>query len=131
MKKFNITVNGNVYEVEVEEVSVDTPAVQTPVVKAAPQPKAAAPTPVKEAPKAAPAASGTQGAIKATSPMPGTILKVNLQVGQKVSKGDAICILESMKMENEIPCPADGVVASVNMQNGMTVNAGDVLATIN
>ena len=136
MKKFNITVNGNVYEVEVEEVSADAPALQTPAVKAAPQP-VAAPV-VKETPKAAapapqpkPAASGSEGATKGTSPMPGTILKVNLQVGQKVSRGDAMCILESMKMENEIPCPCDGVVASVSMQNGMNVNAGDVLATFN
>ena len=126
MKKFNITVNGNVYEIEVEEVSADTPAV-----KVAPQPTPAPVVKETPAPAPKPVAAGSEGAAKSASPMPGTILKVNIQVGQKVTRGDAICILESMKMENEIPAPCDGVVASVNMQNGMNVNTGDILATFN
>ena len=133
MKKFNITVNGNVYEVEVEEVTANSaPA----VVKAAPIPVAApvvqAAAPVKEeAPAPAPVVSGGQGAKKATAPMPGTILKILVEIGQQIVEGDAICILESMKMENEIPSPDGGVIASINVQSGATVNAGDVLVTFN
>lgn len=126
MKKYNITVNGNTYEVFVEEADVaSTPVaysapVATPI--AAPAPKTAS------APKAA---TGVSGAVKVTSPMPGTILNVKVSVGQQVKKGDVICVLEAMKMENDIPAPQDGVIASINTQKGASVNAGDVLATLN
>ena len=63
--------------------------------------------------------------------MPGTILKVEVTVGQAVKKGDTLCILEAMKMENAIPAPEDGTVASINVQKGASVNAGDILATLN
>ena len=71
------------------------------------------------------------GAVKVTSPMPGTILNVKVSVGQSVKKGDVICVLEAMKMENDIPAPQDGVIASINTQKGASVNAGDVLASLN
>ena len=63
--------------------------------------------------------------------MPGTILDVKVSVGQAVKKGDVICVLEAMKMENDIPAPCDGVVASVNVQKGASVSAGDVIASLN
>ena len=131
MKKYNITVNGTTYEVLVEEADgvATAPAYTAPV---------AAPTPVAAAPKAqpapapkAPAASGAAGAVKVTAPMPGTILDVKVSVGQSVKKGDVICVLEAMKMENDIPAPQDGVIASINIQKGASVNAGDVLASLN
>lgn len=128
MRKFNVTVNGTAYEVEVEEVAADA-ATAAPVASApaaAPAPKAAAP-----APKKAAAPAGAQGSVKVTSPMPGTILKMDLTVGQKISKGDVICVLEAMKMENDIPAPQDGVVASINVQKGASVNSGDILVTLN
>ena len=128
MKKYNITVNGNTYEVMVEEVGGAAP-VAVPV--AAPAAAVvAAPTAVP-APKAAPAPTGAEGASKVTAPMPGTILNVKVSAGQQVKKGDVICVLEAMKMENDIPAPCDGVVASVNTSKGATVNSGDLLATIN
>ena len=123
MKKYNITVNGTTYEVFVEEVGGQAPAPQAPAPQAAP---AAAP----KAPKA-PVANGAQGNTAVTSPMPGTILDVKVSVGQSVKKGDVICVLEAMKMENEIPAPKDGVIASVNVQKGATVAANDTLATLN
>ena len=124
MKKYNITVNGNTYEVVVEEVSAEGAApVAAPVFTA---PKAAA---APAAPKAAPA--GPAGANKVTAPMPGTILAVKVSAGQAVKKGDVICVLEAMKMENDIPAPCDGVVASINVQKGASVAANDVLATLN
>lgn len=136
MKKYNITVNGTSYEVVVEEVSSDgavyapvaVPAaapVAAPVAAAAPAPKAAAP-----APKAAPAATGAKGSVSITAPMPGTILDVKVSVGQSVKKGDTVCVLEAMKMENDIPASQDGVVASINVQKGASVGANDVLVTL-
>ena len=122
MKKYNITVNGNTYEVLVEEADASTPVTYSaPVAAPVAAPKAAAP-------KAAPAAGG---AVKVTAPMPGTILAVKVSAGQQVKKGDVICVLEAMKMENDIPAPCDGVIASINVQKGASVNAGDVLASLN
>ena len=125
MKKYNITVNGNTYEVYVEEADATGAPVAAPVATpvAAPAPKAA--------PKAAPAAAGATGANKVTSPMPGTILAVKVTAGQAVKKGDVICVLEAMKMENDIPAPCDGVIASVSVQKGASVAANDVIATLN
>ena len=124
MKKYNITVNGTTYEVVVEEVGevaaapvYSAPVVQAPVVTSSVAPKATA------APVAA-------DATAVTSPMPGTILEVKVSAGQAVKKGDVICVLEAMKMENDIPAPCDGVVASINVQKGASVGAGDVIATL-
>ncbi|MDE7431078.1 MAG: biotin/lipoyl-binding protein, partial [Lachnospiraceae bacterium] len=79
----------------------------------------------------APAASGSEGAIKINSPMPGKILSIKTKVGQAVKKGDVVMILEAMKMENEIVAPQDGVIASVNVSEGTSVEAGSVLASLN
>lgn len=124
MRKYNVTVNGTAYEITLEVVdSADVkaaPAASAPV--AAPAPVAAAPAPV-----AAPAAAGGE---TVNSPMPGTILSINVQNGSAVKKGDVLMILEAMKMENEIMCPCDGVVASVNVNAGASVETGAVLCVI-
>lgn len=119
MKNYKITVNGTEYDVAVEEVTGG--AVASAPVKAAHAKKA----PVKKA------ASGTQGGIKVTAPMPGKILSVKASVGQSVKKGDVIMLLEAMKMENEIVAPEDGTVASIDTSEGASVEAGSVLATLN
>ncbi len=124
MKKYNITVNGVTYEVFVEEADVADAAPA-----AAPVPVAAAPAP-KAAPKAA-APAGAQGAVKVTAPMPGTILKMNVKVGDTVPANGLVCILEAMKMENEIFCEKGGVVASINAPVGASVQSGDVIITLN
>ena len=135
MRKFNVTVNGNVYEVMVEEVGAGA-AVAAPVAAAPVAAPVAAPAPAA-APVAAPAAAkpaapaGTAGAVSVSAPMPGTILKVNVTVGQAVKKGDVLCVLEAMKMENDIPAPEDGTIASIAVQKGASVNSGDVLVTMN
>ena len=124
MKRYSITVNGNTYDVMVEEVEAGA-TVSAPVTSAPIAPIASA------APKAAPKSTGNEGATKVNSPMPGTILAVKVAVGQSVKKGDVICVLEAMKMENDIPAPCDGVIASINTQKGASVAANDVLATLN
>ncbi len=122
MKRYNITVNGTTYEVIVEEA--DGSAARTPVYSA---PVAATPAPA--APKAA--AAGVPGGNKVVAPMPGTILDVKVSVGQAVKKGDVLCVLEAMKMENDIPAPCDGVITSIAVQKGSTVAANDVLVSLN
>ncbi len=132
MRKFNVTVNGNVYEVMVEEVGAGTTVAAATVAAPAAAP-ASAPTAApaaSPAPKAA-APAGTAGAVTVSAPMPGTILKVNVTVGQAVKKGDVLCVLEAMKMENDIPAPEDGTIASIAVQKGASVNSGDVLVTMN
>lgn len=118
MKRYTITVNGTAYDVTVDEANGAAPA----PVAAAP---AAAPAP---SPKAAPAA---QGAIKVEAPMPGTILDVKVSNGASVNAGDVLCILEAMKMENEIVAPQAGTVASVSVAKGDSVEAGQVIITLN
>ena len=63
--------------------------------------------------------------------MPGKILSVKASVGQAVKKGDTIMVLEAMKMENEIPAPADGTIASIDVKEGASVEAGAVLGSLN
>jgi biotin carboxyl carrier protein len=131
MRKFNIKVNGKAYEVEVEELSGGTVApAYTPAPVAAPQP-AAAPASAKapEAPKAAPAAAPA-GSTVVNAPMPGTILDIKVKVGDTVKSGDVLCILEAMKMENEIMAPKDGTVVAVNTSKGASVNNGDALVSL-
>lgn len=134
MKKYNVTVNGVVYEVVVEEAdgtAVSAPAAApavTPAPVAAPAPKAA-PAPAVT-PATAPKASGAQGSIKVVAPMPGTILKLNVKVGDTLKANDLVCILEAMKMENEIFTAEGGVVKSIEAAQGASVNAGDVIITL-
>lgn len=124
MKNYTITVNGTPYVVTVEENAGSGSA--TPMAAPAPAPAPAA----APAPKAAPAPSGA-GSVKVESPMPGTILDIKTAAGSTVKKGDVLCILEAMKMENDIVAPADGTVASVNVNKGDSVEAGQLIVTLN
>lgn len=150
--KYVVTMNGKKYEVEVERMSAFhmltreeiASGVSTPVQPvAAPAPKAAAPTPAAaapapapkaaatQAPAAAPAAKAAPGGTSVTSPMPGSVLGVKVNVGDKVSAGQTMFVLEAMKMENEIVAPVDGTVASINVKTGDTVDTDQVMGTLN
>ena len=110
--------------------SVASPAPAAPV--AAPAP-AAAPAPVAEtapAPAAAAPAAAPADGEKINAPLPGNVLDVKVAVGASVKKGDILCILEAMKMENEIVAPIDGTVATVAATKGSSVNTGDLLFVI-
>ena len=121
MKNYQVTVNGVVYRVTVEELA-SAPA-------AAPAAPAAAPAaPVAPAPKAAPAAPA--GGTSVTAPMPGTVNKINVKAGDAVERGDVLCVLGAMKMENDICAPADGTVATVAVAQGASVTTDEVLFTL-
>ena len=124
MKNYTITVNGNVYDVTVEEKGAGA-APAAPVKAAAPQaaPKAA------QAPKAAPASAA--GAIEVKAGAAGKVFKIEAGVGTSVRRGDAVVIIEAMKMEIPVVAPEDGTVASINVAVGDAIEAGAVLATLN
>ena len=127
--KYKVTLNNRVYEVEVEageamlldEYEAIAPAAPAPAAPPAPPAPAAAPA-------AAPVVTGAGEPVNA--PMPGTILKVNVTQGQAVKSGDVLCILEAMKMENEIMAPKDGTVTQVVVSKGSTVDTGAPLLVI-
>ena len=76
--------------------------------------------------EAKPAAGGNT----VNAPMPGTILKMNVNVGDKIEKDSLVCILEAMKMENEIFATAGGTVTAINAPKGASVNTGDPIITL-
>jgi biotin carboxyl carrier protein len=127
MKRYSVTVNGVVYDVVVEEVAAGAAPVAASAPVAAPAP-AAAPA-AAPAPAAKPAADAN-AKCSVSAPMPCNILAVNVKVGDKVEKGAVLCILEAMKMENEVMAPEAGTVTSVTVSKGSTVQAGDVLVTL-
>ena len=108
MKNYTITVNGNVYDVVVEE-------------------GASTGAPVAAAPKAAAGA----GSIKVEAGAAGKVFKIEAKVGQAVKAGDAIVVVEAMKMEIPVVAPQDGTVASIDVAVGDPVEAGALLATLN
>ena len=121
MKRFNVTVNGVAYDVTVEEIDAT----------AAPVAPVAAPA-AHAAPVAAPApAAAPAGATQVKAPLQGNVLKVLVKPGDTVKKGSPVCVIEALKMENDVPAPADGVVASVLVKSGDSVKTDEVLLTLN
>lgn len=127
MKRFSVTVNGVAYDVTVEEIGGAAAPVAAPAPMAAP---VAAPAPAA-APVAAPAPAGPAGAVAVKAPLQGTVMKVLVKPGDKVTKGSPVCVIEALKMENDVPAPADGTVASVNVKSGDSVKTDEVLLTLN
>ena len=126
-----VTVNGKKYVVETEKPAAPAPAPKPAAApaapKAAPAPApAAAPAP---APAPKPAAAPVAG-VQVKSPLPGSVIKVNVSVGQAVKKGDTLLTLESMKMENPILAEQDGTVAQVAVAAGQTVMQDDLLIVL-
>jgi len=70
------------------------------------------------------------GVAEIRAPMPGKVVRVQIEAGASVEKGGGLVVVEAMKMQNEMKSPRDGVVVSINVKAGDTVNAGDVLAVI-
>ena len=130
--KYKVTLNGRTYEVEVVADKAMCVAEYEAIAPAA----APAAAPVAAASVAAPAAAPAAGGMTVTggesvkAPMPGNILKVVVKAGDTVKEGQLLCVLEAMKMENEIYAPCAGVVSAVPVAKGSTVNTGDLLVAI-
>ena len=112
MKNYTITVNGNVYDVVVEE-------------------GAGSGAPVAAKAPAAPKAAAGAGSIKVEAGAAGKVFKLEKKVGDAVKKGDAVVIIEAMKMEIPVVAPQDGTVASIDVAVGDAIEAGACLATLN
>ena len=80
--------------------------------------------------KASSSGSSSAGTGKVAVPMQGTVVKLEVAVGQQVEAGDVVLVLEAMKMENNIAADITGTVAAVNVAVGDTVGAGDVVIVI-
>ena len=145
--KYVATLNGKKYEIEIERVDAYKPldrgvtvSAPAPIIASAPAP-AAAPAPAPAAapaptPAAAPApapvapAAPAAGGQVVEAPMPGKILDIKVKAGDAVGYGQAVIVMEAMKMETEIVAPGAGTVASVNVNVGDTVETGDTLVTL-
>jgi biotin carboxyl carrier protein len=132
MKMFRVVVNGNEYKVGIEELTEEKtirpmparPAPSAKAVPARPEPTA----PPKPTPAPAGESSGTDTTIVA--PIPGTVLRISVGIGDTVTKGQTLLVLEAMKMENEIMAPSDGVVQLLHVSPGVSVKTGETLAVL-
>lgn len=128
LRKFKISIDGKEYLVEMEEIGgVPQPAASIPPAAPAPT-QETTPAPVKITP--APVETTQAGADAMPSPMPGTILKILVNVGDSVQENQPLMILEAMKMENEIVAGKAGTVTAIHVTQGDMVNPGDSLITI-
>ena len=116
MKVYKVKVNGKVYEVELESVTESAAKIEAPVAQQAPV-------------EAQPVVSNGEG-YELNAPMAGTILDVKVKVGQTVNAGDVICILEAMKLENEVVADKGGVIKSIAVSKGDSVSNGQLIAII-
>ncbi len=108
MKKYKVKVNGKVYEVELETVEETSGSIATPVTSA-------------------PQVSNSVGGTEVKAPIGGKVLDIKVSVGQKVEKGQVVCIIEAMKMENEVNASASGVVKEIKVSKGAQVANKDTL----
>ena len=139
LRSFNVFVEGQYYEVEVES-SGGAPMITGITPQAAPAPRLAAPAaapaprPAPAAPKpaaaAAPAAALAAGDVPLRAPMPGMIISYNVKVGDKVNTGDIVCVLEAMKMQNGLTAPTSGAVTAINYEPGASVAKDAVILVI-
>lgn len=119
MKKYEIEVNGELYHVSVRELTSDDSIPATENQNSS-----------KTAPTPSTTSSNSTGAKEIHAPMSGTILKINVQTGQKVTQGETLVILEAMKMENEIVAPENGVVKDIHIQVNDRVESDQLLLTL-
>lgn len=143
LRTFNVFVDGQYFQVEVEctsgapvvttvaPVTVPATAPAAPQPAAAPAPKPAA-APAAPKPAAAPVAKEevAPGEVALRAPMPGMVISYSVNVGDRVEAGSPVCVLEAMKMQNNLPAPASGVVKAINYEPGASVPKDAVLMII-
>ena len=123
LRRFNVFVNDEFFEVGVDEVA------KTPVVRSVRQaPVQTAPVVTK--PAAAASTESTAAGTLLTAPMPGMIVSVEKKIGDSVTKGETVIVIEAMKMENALPAVADGMIKDIKCASGDIVKKNDVLCVI-
>ncbi len=115
-RKFKITIDGKVFEAEVEEIGGSAPVAAPQAAPSSPPPQAAAPQ----------AASGNS----IVAPMPGKVISVKVSKGQQINAGDTVLILEAMKMEQEIKATSSGSVVDIPVSDGDTVTKNQPLIVL-
>ena len=131
--KYKVTLKGKTYEVEVnqgEAMILDEYEAIAPTAPVAAATPAAPAAPVAAAPAPAPTAPAAVDGEKVVSPMPGTIVRVNVKAGQSIKSGKVLAVLEAMKMENEIMAPHDAKVLQVLVDVGAKVDSGTPLIVL-
>ena len=114
--RYSVVVNGSRYNVEVSEGFSDDIEIKSV-------------TPAGAAPQASAASANSDASSEAvTASLPGVVHKILVKAGDSVKKGQAVFVLEAMKMEIEIPAPNDGVIASIEVSQGQSVENGQILA---
>lgn len=128
-KIYSVVVNGELFKVEVEDLGIKDESEPVKIARPVEKPSPPTPPPEKVAPAASkPAQVAGEGAVVA--PMPGKVLSIKVEVGDKVETGQPVLILEAMKMENVLNAPADGTVKDIKVAPGDNANQGDVLIVI-
>ena len=139
----NVTVNGIPFEVEMKQPikagkqkfrianeATDDKGGASSADSAKTSPNSTAATAANTEPTASKKASASAGGKPVVAPLPGTINDIKVKVGDKVSAGDTVVILEAMKMQNNIEAETSGTIASINVNKGDAVMEGDTLVTI-
>jgi biotin carboxyl carrier protein len=139
MEKLRITVNGRSYDVMVEVLETDetnhNSKQETEVFPAQPLTaisggKAQVNTPKSSARSSSGSSAANSSGKSLKSPMPGTILSLNVKSGETIKRGQALIILEAMKMENELLAECDGTVREIHVTQGQSVQAGELLISL-
>jgi biotin carboxyl carrier protein len=133
MKMFRVVVNGSEYKVEIEEIAAEKSSRTAQHPAALSTPPNNQQKPIIKPQQSKPATTKVEPVVaggRVIAPMPGTVLQVAVNIGDNVTKGQVLLVLEAMKMENEIMAPTDGVVQELNVNQGVSVNAGDVLVVL-
>ena len=129
MTKYRIKLNGKVYEMEVELVGEKNEPQPTKAASSV-----AAPATMRETPTPTPAAAAPSSAVNqagaVTSPLQGTIIKINAANGDAVKAGQTLIVLEAMKMQNDIVAPKDGKLTGLSVSVGDNVRSGQVLFVV-
>lgn len=123
---YSLLVGGKSYDVHIDENSADEEALELHLLSRVIRARASD----ARKRRVAREATGPDGPVQITAPMPGRVVKVLTAEGTAVTRGDGIIVLEAMKMENELKAPRDGIVASVLVEEGQGVEGGALLATI-
>lgn len=132
IKKYKVRIDHQEYEVEIEEVAeIEASQEANPQPPRSPRPsqplKPASPAKRPKDPEAKAEASGSE---VISAPMPGTVLSLQVKMGDQVEVGQVLLVLEAMKMENEIVAPQAGKVVEIHTSQGLAVNTGDLLISL-